>query len=135
MLFLLGILAAALSSFMVNAMVGGTLLADGLGWGSSMDERWPKRFTIAALLIGMAVALASTAGGMSRVGLIIFAQALTVLGGPVLAFSLVYLAMRPAPPPAESVPAWMKYIGVLGGVVTLVLAVRTAWRLYLTWVA
>lgn len=130
-LFLLGILAAALSSFLVNAMVGGTLLSDGLGWGSSMDEKWPKRFTVAALLIGAVVALASTSGGMSRVGLIIFAQALTVLGGPVLAFSLVYLANRSDLSPARRVPTWMKLMGTLGGVVVLLLAVRTAWRLYL----
>ncbi len=130
-LFLLGILAAALSSFLVNAMVGGTLLSDGLGWGSSMDEKWPKRFTVAALLIGAGVALATTSGGMSRVGLIIFAQALTVLGGPVLAFSLVYLATRSDLAPTTRVPAWMKLMSTLGGAVVLLLAIRTAWRLYL----
>ena len=130
LLFLIGILAAALSSFLVNAMVGGTLLADGFGLGSAMDDRWPRWFTLAALVIGMGVAIASTAGGMSRVNLIIFAQALTVLGGPILAFSLLFLATRQTDKEI-TIPLWMKGAAAVGGLATLALALRTAWRLYL----
>ncbi len=131
LLFLAGILAAALSSFLVNAMVGGTLLADGLGLGSSMDEKWPKRLTVVALSFGMAVAIWSTSGGGSTVSLIIFAQALTVFGGPILAISLIFLAWGQRDDSTRRIPRWILAIAVVGGLVTLVLAVRTAWRLFL----
>ena len=130
-LFSAGIFAAALSSFLMNAMIGGTMLSDGLGLGSSMDQRWPKRFTVAALLIGMLVAMAATSGGMSRVGLIIFAQALTVLGGPILVLSMLFLANLPAVKDKVRIPIWMLVIAGVGCLVTLGLALRTAWRIYL----
>jgi len=130
-LFCVGIFAGAFSSFLVNAMIGGALLSDGLGLGASMDQRWPKLLTTAALIIGMGVAIASRSFGMSRVGLIIFAQALTVLGVPILAGSLIYLATRKELTGGHRVPFWMKLLGAVGGLVTVALAVRTAWRLYL----
>ncbi|TDJ72525.1 MAG: hypothetical protein E2O39_06480 [Planctomycetota bacterium] len=40
-LFCTGLLAAGLSSFLVNVMIGGTVLSDGLGLGGDMDQRWP----------------------------------------------------------------------------------------------
>ena len=130
-LFSAGIFAAALSSFLMNAMIGGTMLSDGLGLGSSMDQPWPKRFTVVALLSGMVVAIASTSGGMSRVGLIIFAQALTVLGGPILVLSMFFLANSKTVKEKVQFPFWMVATVALGCVVTLGLAVRTAWRIYL----
>lgn len=129
-LFSVGLLAGAISSFMVNAMVGGTVLADGFGLGWSMDQRWPKAFTVAALLFGMAVAVAATAFDVSRVGLIIFAQALTVVGVPLLAVSLVYLGTRPDLTGERKVPSWLIVIAFLGTLVTLVLACKTVMSLY-----
>ncbi|MEO1997249.1 MAG: Nramp family divalent metal transporter [Planctomycetaceae bacterium] len=129
-LFSIGLLAGAISSFMVNAMVGGTVLADGFGLGWSMDQRWPKAFTVAALLFGMAVAVAATAFDVSRVGLIIFAQALTVVGVPLLAVSLVYLGTRPDLTGERKVPFWLIGTAILGTLVTLVLACKTVMTLY-----
>ena len=48
LLFCVGIFAGAFSSFLVNSIVGGTLLADGLGLDARMDSPWTKRFTVAA---------------------------------------------------------------------------------------
>jgi manganese transport protein len=125
MLFCQGILAGAFSSFLVNAMIGGTLLSDGLGLGSKLDGTWPKRFTVLALLSGMGVALLMKTTDLSIVNLIIFAQALTVVGGPVLAGSLLYLAFRPDLQGDRRVPGWIKTIGCIGFGVTVVLAIRT----------
>jgi manganese transport protein len=125
-LFAQGILAGAFSSFLVNAMIGGTMLSDGLGLGSRLDGRWPKRFTVASLLIGMIIAVLIKAKGVSIVGLIIFAQALTVLGGPVLAFSLMYLATRREVTGDREVPAWILGVGWLACVVTLAMAAKKA---------
>lgn len=126
-LFTLGIFAGAFSSFLVNSMIGGALLSDGLGLGGRMDQPWPKAFTVAGLLIGMAVALAATSFGIDRVPLIIFAQALTVAGVPVLALALLYLAVKsPAP-----TPNWLLALAVSGTLLMILLAVRTGWRIFL----
>jgi Mn2+/Fe2+ NRAMP family transporter len=118
--FCTGIFAGALSSFLVNAMIGGTVLSDGLGLGGSMDGRWPKRFTILALVIGMVVAIAvKTVDDFDTGGLIIFAQAVTVLMNPLLAGSLAYLAF------VYRLPIWMRIASLVGLVTMIALAWRT----------
>ena len=128
-LFCLGIFAGAISSFLVNSIVGGTLLADGLGLDARIDSVWTKRFTVLVMLIGMLVALATSAQG--RVPLIIFAQAVTVLGGPVLAFSLLYLGTRRDAQGNRVASWWMLAITGCGLLVVVALAVRTAVRIWL----
>ena len=44
------VLAAAFSSIPVIALVGGGLLADGLGLGHRMEQRWPKLLTLGIML-------------------------------------------------------------------------------------
>lgn len=51
-IFSIGILAGALSSFLVNALIGGTVMADSIKKGASLQDRWPLHLTVAALLIG-----------------------------------------------------------------------------------
>ena len=96
LLFSFGIFAAAFSSFLGNALVGGTVLADGLGLGSSIDEVWPKRLTVLALLVGMTIACYTTLSGNSAVNVIVLAQALTVLGVPAIAGPHALARMRRA---------------------------------------
>lgn len=128
-LFSIGIFAGAFSSFLVNAMIGGALLSDGFAWGASINSRPVKLCTIAALGIGMVFALLMNMGSLSRVDVIVLAQALTVLGGPVLAGSLIYLAIKSD----HRIPGWMLTFAILGGVVTTLLALRTAVKLLLPW--
>lgn len=124
-LFCSGILAGAFSSFLVNAMVGGTVLADGLGLGGEVDGLWARRLTVAALVAGMVVALFVQQAGAPPVRLILVAQSLTVLGNPLLAGILLWLAARPGPDQAPA-PRWMLLGGLAGFLVVLALAVRTA---------
>ena len=131
-LFCLGIFAGAFSSFLINAMIGGSVLADGLGWGGYLDQRGPKYCTVAALLAGMGVALWMRAANVDRpVNLIIFAQAMTVLGNPILAAVMLYLATRKDLTGQRAVPLWMKILATLGLVVVTYLALRTGIRLWL----
>jgi len=124
-LFSFGILAAALSSFLVNAMVGGQFLADGLGVGGSMQAPWTRHCTALALLLAMVLGLVALSTGWNHVHLITVAQACTVLGGPALAVALLYLATRPDLQRRHPTPAWMLAAGWIGLVATLLLAVRT----------
>ncbi len=135
-LFCLGIFAGAFSSFLINAMIGGSVLADGLGWGGYLDQRGPKYCTVAALLAGMGVALWMRAANVDRpVNLIIFAQAMTVLGNPVLAGVMLYLATRKDLTGERAVPLWIKILAAAGMLVVTYLAIRTGVRLWLDNVA
>ena len=128
-LFSLGIFAAAFSSFLVNAMIGGTVMSDGLGLGGSMDNLAPKMFTVLGLAIGMNVALYMVATGQKPVQLIIAAQAMTVLVGPVLAGALVYLSFRPMAVPGL-ITWWMKLLAIVALLMQMVLAGQTGYSVY-----
>ena len=123
--FCLGIFAGAFSSFLVNALVGGTVLSDSLGKGSRLGEGWTLNLTTAALLCGLVVALLNLSDADSTVNLITFAQALTVLGIPALALALLYLGTRPDLTGERKVPGWILKLCGLGFVVALALAART----------
>jgi Mn2+/Fe2+ NRAMP family transporter len=128
-LFSLGILAGALSSFLVNAMIGGQFLADGLGRGESMQAPWTRHGTALALLSAMALAILALATGWNHVQLIVVAQACTVLGGPALAIALLYLATRPDLRRRYPTPTWMLVLAWSGLAATFVLAARTVMHL------
>jgi len=90
-LFCMGLFAAAYSSFIVNSMTGGFILADGLGLGDKPTDLWPRLMTVAALLTGMTVAILVYRVGLNPVPAIVAAQAITVVAAPVVAGSLWWL--------------------------------------------
>ncbi len=92
--FCIGLLAVAMNPFLVNAMIGGGILADGLGKPARLSDPWPRRCTVGVLLVGMLVAMLALRTGEKPVKLIIFGQALTVLGNPLMATVLLWLANR-----------------------------------------
>lgn len=91
-LFCVGLLAVAMNPFMINAMVGGSILADGLGKPAGLSNKWPRCLTVIVLLAGMAVAIVALKSGEKPVTLIIVGQALTVIGNPLIAAALLWLA-------------------------------------------
>ena len=93
-LFCLGLFSAAYSSFIVNSMIGGFILSDGLGLGSNPEDKWPKRLTIAVLLTGMIVALLIKQAGLNKLHAIVAAQAVTVVASPLVAGALLWLSNR-----------------------------------------
>lgn len=129
-IFCSGILAGALSSFLVNAMIGGTVMADSLGMGARLKDKGPVLFTSIALLVGMAVALASLAKAGSVVSLITLAQALTVLGIPALALALIYLGTRKELTGKRRVPRLILGLAIVGFGVSCLLASLTAKKVY-----
>ena len=94
-LFCLGLFAAAYSSFLVNSMIGGFILADGLGLGSKPTDLWPRLMTVMVLLTGMVVALLVNRAGLNPVPAIVAAQAVTVIAAPLVAGALWWLTNRP----------------------------------------
>lgn len=131
-IFSIGILAGALSSFMVNAMIGGTVMSDGAGQGSRLDDAMPRHLTTLALLVGMSVAIFSMIKEGSTVNLIVIAQACTVIGLPALAAALIYLGTRRELSGQRKTPRLILLLASLGFLVACVLAIRTAMAVYET---
>jgi Mn2+/Fe2+ NRAMP family transporter len=90
-IFCVGLFSAAYSSFLINSMIGGFMIADGFGLGSKPTDRAPRIMTTIALLTGMFVALAAMVMGFDRTPTIIAAQAVTVVGAPLVAAVLLWL--------------------------------------------
>jgi Mn2+/Fe2+ NRAMP family transporter len=93
-LFCIGLFCAAYSSFLVNSMVGGFVLADGLGLGSRPEDIWTRIFSAAILLIGMTVALLVINRNLNPLPAIVTAQAVTVIVSPLMAAALLWLTNR-----------------------------------------
>lgn len=93
-LFCLGLFSAAYSSFIVNSMIGGFILSDGLGLGSKPDDVWTRLFTVLVLVTGMSVALFVVHTGVKPVPAIVAAQAVTVIAAPLMAGTILWLSNR-----------------------------------------
>ncbi len=89
-IFSLGLCAAAFSSLMVNAVIGGGLLSDGLGVGRSMNEKMPKVFTAIILILGMLIAVFFRGDVIYA---LIIAQASTIMSVPLIAIGM-YLILN-----------------------------------------
>lgn len=126
LIFCIGLFSAAYSSFLVNSMIGGFILSDGLGLGSDGSDLWPRRMTVAVLLTGMVVALAAMVLDFDRTPTIIAAQAVTVVGAPLVAGVLFWLARsRKVMGNHASGPGTQVFAGI-GLVLLLAIAANTA---------
>ncbi len=87
--FLWGLFAASFSSLIGNSTLGGTLLGDALGYGHQLNAK-PIRLLIAAvIIIGASIAIVF---GKLPLELIVFAQSITILIVPFIAFALYGIA-------------------------------------------
>jgi Mn2+/Fe2+ NRAMP family transporter len=127
-LFCAGIFAGAISSFLVNALIGGSMMSDGCGLGGRMEDRGVRIFTAIALLMGFAVGAYIIIQGEKPVNLIIFAQGATVIGGPLIAAVLIWLATRPDL--KQNISNRLIFVAVIGMLFTFFAATRTALSVY-----
>src|SRR5690606_31130065 len=87
--FLVGLFGAAFSSLIGNASLGGTLMADALGHGSSFNSRIVRVLIALVMVIGAIVAIAF---GNLPIQLMIFAQSITILVVPFIGIALYMIA-------------------------------------------
>jgi len=130
--FCVGLFAVAMNPFLINAMIGGSILADGIGKPPKLSDKWPRRFTILVLLAGMVVAMLALRTGMKPVKLIIFGQALTVIGNPLMAVTILWLANRKDIMGNRRNTVILNILGGLGLLVVVLMAARVLMRLVLT---
>lgn len=125
-IFCIGFAAAALSSFLVNAMIGGTLLSDGLGLSGDINSMPAKICSAASLVIGMIVAiLVAHWGAIDFASALVAAQAGTLLAIPLAIVSAVLVLFYPRGTGAKPLGRWAKALVVVGTLVLIGLAVRS----------
>lgn len=127
-IFALGFFGAAFSSMIANATAGGTLLADGLGYGNRLSSPRVRIGIFGVLAFGAAV---TALAGSSPVQLIIVAQALTVVVAPLLGVLLVVLANSERLMGDLRNRWWQNVISVVG----LITILATCYRLVTTLVS
>ncbi len=130
-IFCVGLFPVALNPFLINAMIGGTALADGFGLPGKFSDFWPRMFTVLVLLTGFSMASIGLWGQIPPVNLMIFGQAMTVIGNPLMAGTLLWLANRKNLMGDRRNRIASNILGALGLLVVLLLALRMLWFLYL----
>ena len=125
-IFCLGLFSAAFSSFLVNSMIGGFILSDGLGLGSKPTDLGPKVFTTAALLTGMGVALVVILKGWNPFIAIVSAQAVTVIVSPLIAGTLLWLTNRRDVMGEHVNGVWTNVLAACGFLLLLAMGAYTA---------
>jgi manganese transport protein len=123
-IFCVGLFAVAMNPFLINAMIGGSILADGLGKPSKLSDRPSRIFTVVVLVIGMVVAVLALRTGQKPVNLIIFGQALTVIGNPLMAATILWLANRKDIMGERRNTLLLNVLSGIGLLVVLLMAVR-----------
>lgn len=88
-LFTTGFFFAALSSLVVNALIGATLFVDGKGDDPSMDDRPVKVWSCVAMLLGLVPVLIYSE---DPIEILRIAQALAIVAFPLLAFLVLSIA-------------------------------------------
>ncbi len=123
-IFCVGLFAVAMNPFLINAMIGGSILADGLGKPARLSDRFSRIFTVAVLLVGMVVAILALRTGQRPVNLLIFGQALTVIGNPLMAATILWLANRKDIMGRRRNNLALNVLGGVGFLVVLFMAIR-----------
>ena len=113
-----------MNPFVINAMIGGSILADGVGKPAKLSDRWSRRFTVVVLLVGMVVAMIVLHTPIKKIDAIIFGQALTVIGNPLMAVTLLWLANRKDVMGERRNTLVLNIIGGLGLLVVIFIAIR-----------
>ena len=107
-------------------MIGGFIVSDCLGLGSDPNGPAPRVMTTVALLTGMSVAVAFLLLGFDRTPTIIAAQAVTVVGAPLVAGVLLWLSSRKDIMGCHAASTPTKTVAAVGLAVLIAIAANTA---------
>lgn len=88
-LFLIGLFATSFSSYVSNAVLGGLFMCDALHLGKSVNDKPVKIFASGILIFGTIIAYIFD---NNPIQLIVFAQSMTILGGPFVAVTILFLS-------------------------------------------
>ena len=130
-IFCSGLAAASLSSFIMNAMIGGILLSDSLGKGWRFADPFPKCLGAIALLVGMVLAILTTqVEGVSPVRVLVAAQAGTLLAVPLAVVASLFVLLSAVPLPKGNLRHFLRFMVVLGGLLLCATSFLTAKKIF-----
>ena len=130
-LFCVGLLAVAMNPFVINAMIGGSILADGLGKPARLSDRWSRWFTVVVLFVGMGMAMIVLHTPIKKIDGIVFGQALTVPGNPLMAATILWLANQKDIMGDKRNSLILNILGGIGFLVVLFMAFRVVYIMIL----
>jgi Mn2+/Fe2+ NRAMP family transporter len=127
-IFLIGLFGAGFSSLIGNATVGGSLLADGLGWGGKFHQSSTRLLVAAVMIIGALIAILY---GQLPLQLIVFAQRVTIFIVPIIGLAIFVLANDRSVMGATKNNIGQNIFGIAGLALILFLAAKNfiAWFL------
>lgn len=125
--FLIGLFGAAFSSLIGNASLGGTLMADALGLGSSFNSRGLRGLVALVMVIGAVIAIVF---GNLPIQLMIFAQSITIFVVPFLGIALYLIANDRSIMKGLVNSTNAKIFGAIGLLILIGLAVRNVQTLF-----
>ena len=123
--FAAGVLAGAVSSFVVNALIGAVVFCDSIGKSTKLADQPVRITTVLVLLLGWSVAAIGVFTGIPLAEFIVVAQSLTVIAFPILAITLIWLASKIK----DHLAWWVLPLNYAGLLVTVMLSLRTILRL------
>lgn len=127
-LFFVGLFGASFSSLVGNATVGGVLLSDALGLGSSMDSKKTKVLISIVMILGCIVAISF---GKLPLELIVLAQSVTIFLVPFIGVSIFWIANSKKVMGEYVNSNFYKWGGALGLTVIIVLMVANVYDMFL----
>lgn len=125
--FLIGLFGAAFSSLIGNASLGGTLMSDALGFGSSFNSKVVRGLIALVMVIGAIVAIIF---GNLPIQLMIFAQSVTILVVPFIGIALYQIANDEKIMKGLKNDTQTKVIGAVGLIILIGLAIRNVQTLF-----
>ena len=118
--FLVGLFAAGFSSVVGNATIGGTLMSDALGLGSSLNSSKTKALIASVMVVGAIIALIF---GNAPLELIVFAQSVTIFIVPLIGIAMYLIANDKQVMKGNEINLFLKISGAIGLLVVIFLAV------------
>src|SRR5690606_28310887 len=127
-LFFVGLFGAAFSSMVGNATIGGALLGDALGLGSSLSSKKVKILISIVMALGCIVAISF---GRLPLELIVLAQSVTIFLVPFIGVSIYIIANDKAIMGKHANNRFYRIAGALGLAVISVLMVSNIYDMFL----
>ncbi|MDN4071696.1 Nramp family divalent metal transporter [Fictibacillus terranigra] len=126
-MFMLGLFGASFSSLMGNATIGGSILSDGLGYGSRLTSKSVRALILLVMIFGSAVGIFF---GSAPIALIIFAQAITIVIVPFIAIAILSVANDEKTMGPLKNTLLKNVIGFAGLIVLILLAINNVVSLF-----
>jgi Mn2+/Fe2+ NRAMP family transporter len=124
--FASGVLAGAVSSFVVNALIGAVVFCDAIGKSTKLSSPAVRWMTIVVLGISWAVSALGVLTEIPLADFIVIAQALTVVAFPILAVTIIWQSRQLGD---KQLPVWVPAVNYVGLLVVVLLSIRTIARI------